>query len=132
DKISASMELASDLEARGTPHFFVNGRRLAGAQPFEKFDALIKEQLKTAKALVGKGVSRANVYDELMKKAKGPEEPEKRDVAEPTAQNPSKGAQNAKVVIQEFSDFQCPFCSRVNPTIKQILDEYEGQVKIVW
>lgn len=132
DKISASMDLASDLQARGTPHFFVNGRRLAGAQPFEKFDELIKTQMKTAKALIAKGVARDKVYDELMKTAKGPDEPEKRDVAAPTAKNPSKGADNAKVVIQEFSDFQCPFCSRVNPTIKQILDEYEGQVKIVW
>lgn len=131
-KISASMELASDLQARGTPHFFVNGRRIAGAQPFEKFDELVKTQLAAAKALVAKGVPRANVYDELMKTAKGPQEPEKRDVPAPTAKNPFKGAANAKVVIQEFSDFQCPFCSRVNPTIKQILDEYPGQVKVVW
>jgi len=131
-KIAASMELAGDLQARGTPHFFVNGRRLAGAQPFEKFDSLVKTQLAAAKALVAKGVPRANVYDEIMKTAKGPDEPEKRDVAAPTAKNPSKGAPNAKVVIQEFSDFQCPFCSRVNPTIKQILDEYKGQVQVVW
>src|SRR5690606_1105512 len=82
--------------------------------------------------LTAKGVARANVYDELMKTAKGPDEPEKREVAAPTPQNPFKGAANAKVVIQEFSDFQCPFCSRVKPTIKQILDEYEGQVKVVW
>lgn len=131
-KIAASMELASDLQARGTPHFFVNGRRIAGAQPFEKFDELVKTQLAAAKALVAKGVPRANVYDELMKTAKGPAEPEKREVAAPTAKNPSKGTPGAKVVIQEFSDFQCPFCSRVNPTMKQILDEYKGQVQIVW
>lgn len=131
-KIAASMELASDLQARGTPHFFINGRRLAGAQPFEKFDELVKTQLAAAKALVDKGVPRAKVYDELMKSAKGPAEPEKRDVAAPTAKNPFKGTPNAKVVIQEFSDFQCPFCARVNPTIKQILDEYKGQVQVVW
>ncbi len=131
-KISASMEMASDLQARGTPHFFVNGRRIAGAQPFEKFDELVKTQLAAAKALVAKGVPRASVYDELMKTAKGPDEPEKRDVPAPTAKNPSKGTPGAKVVIQEFSDFQCPFCSRVNPTMKQIMDEYQGKVQIVW
>lgn len=131
-KISASMEMAGDLQAGGTPHFFVNGRRLAGAQPFEKFDEIVKVQLAAAKALIGKGVPRASVYDELMKTAKGPDEPEKRDVAAPTAKNPFKGTANAKVVIQEFSDFQCPFCSRVNPTVKQILDEYKGQVQVVW
>ncbi len=132
DVIEASMELASDLNARGTPHFFVNGRRLSGAQPFEKFDALIKEQMKVAEALVKKGVPRAKVYDELMKTAKGPPEPEKRNVAAPTNANPTKGPKNAKIVIQEFSDFQCPYCSRVNPTIDQVLKEYGDQVQVVW
>ncbi|MEM9696518.1 MAG: DsbA family protein, partial [Myxococcota bacterium] len=32
----------------------------------------------------------------------------------------------------EFSDFQCPFCSRVNPTVKQIMDEYAEVVQVVW
>lgn len=131
-KITHSMEVANDLQARGTPHFFVNGRRLSGAQPFEKFDELVKAQLAVAKGLIAKGVARANVYDELMKTAKGPDEPEKRDVPAPTAKNPVKGNPNAKVVIQEFSDFQCPFCSRVNPTIKDILSEYGDKVQIVW
>ena len=45
---------------------------------------------------------------------------------------PFKGGKNAKVVIQEFSDFQCPFCGRVNPTIKQLMDEYKDKIKIVW
>ena len=32
----------------------------------------------------------------------------------------------------EFSDFECPFCSRVNPTISKILKEYAGKVSVVW
>ena len=132
DKISASMELASDLKARGTPHFFVNGRRLSGAQPFERFKTLVDDRLKIAQAKVKAGVPRTKVYDELMKGAKGPPKPEKRDVAAPGKNNPFKGAANAKIVIQEFSDFECPFCSRVNPTIKKIMEEYAGQVKVVW
>ena len=35
-------------------------------------------------------------------------------------------------MIQEFSDFQCPFCSRANPVLEQILEEYPKDVKIVW
>jgi protein-disulfide isomerase len=132
DKIDESMDLASEFEARGTPHFFINGRRLSGAQPYEKFKELIDLQLASAKAVMAKGVSRDKVFRELMKTAKAPPEPEKKVVPAPTKDNPFLGPENAKVVIQEFSDFECPFCSRVNPTIEQIMKEYPKDVKIVW
>src|SRR5258706_13137584 len=35
-------------------------------------------------------------------------------------------------MIVIFSDFQCPFCSRVLPTIKQVHDEYGDKVQIIW
>jgi protein-disulfide isomerase len=132
DKFTQSMDLAMDLNARGTPHFFVNGFRVTGAQPFEKFKTVIDEQLAKAKAVVARGVPKAKVYDEIMKDAKGPPEPEKKEVPPPDAQSPFKGPANAKVVIQEFSDFECPFCKRVGPTLEQIEKEYGGKVKVVW
>jgi len=132
ERFSASIDLASDYEARGTPHFFVNGRRLSGAQPIEKFKEIIDAQLVIAKGLVSKGVPRAKVFGEVMKTAKGAAEPEKKDVPAPTKDNPFKGPENAKVVIQEFSDFQCPFCSRVTPTVEEVLKAYPKDVKVVW
>jgi len=132
DQFGASMDLAMDLNARGTPHFFINGRRLSGAQPFDNFKKLIDDEVGKSKALVAKGVPRAKIYDEIMKDAKGPPPPEKKDVPAAGKENPVKGAAGAKVVIQQFSDFQCPFCKRVEPTIDQVLQEYGGKVKVVW
>jgi protein-disulfide isomerase len=43
---------------------------------------------------------------------------------------PTKGPKNAKVKIVEFSDFQCPFCSRVTPTLEQVQKEYGDQVSV--
>src|SRR6185295_19347259 len=45
---------------------------------------------------------------------------------------PVKGPANAKVTVVAFSDFQCPFCSRAVPVMKQIEDEYKGKVKIAF
>ena len=36
----------------------------------------------------------------------------------------------AKVNIVAFSDFQCPFCSRVTPTLDRIMKDYNGQVRM--
>jgi protein-disulfide isomerase len=144
DKIEADKALAASLGASGTPSFFINGRSLRGAQPQPAFEKLIDEELAKAKAKVAGGVAKGKLYEDIIKNgATAPAAPKAQaaaadpdankiwDIA-PASDAPFKGGKNAKVVIQEFSDFQCPFCGRVNPTVKQITDEYKDKVKIVW
>jgi protein-disulfide isomerase len=129
--IDADMEMGDDVNASGTPHFFINGRRLVGAQPFEKFKAIIDDELKKFDDQKGK-IAAKDYYDSLMKTAKGAPEPEKKQAGAPPAGAPWKGGANAKVVIQQWSDFQCPFCSRVEPTVSEIMKNYGDKVKVVW
>jgi protein-disulfide isomerase len=48
------------------------------------------------------------------------------------ADDPIQGAANAPVTLVEFSDFQCPFCARVVPTLKKVRETYGDKVRIVW
>src|SRR2546422_3701558 len=41
-----------------------------------------------------------------------------------------RGNPKAPVVIVEFSDFQCPYCRSVQPTLKNLLAKYEGRVSL--
>ncbi|HEY0467729.1 MAG TPA: thioredoxin domain-containing protein, partial [Polyangiaceae bacterium] len=50
----------------------------------------------------------------------------------PNAANPSLGATNAKVVVQMWSDFECPFCADANPVMTEMLRVYAGRVRLVW
>jgi protein-disulfide isomerase len=45
---------------------------------------------------------------------------------------PIRGVKEAPVTLVEFSDFHCPFCSRAQATLKQLLDRYPGKVKLVY
>jgi protein-disulfide isomerase len=51
---------------------------------------------------------------------------------EVAAVGPAKGPETAPVTIVEFSDFECPFCSRVVPTLDQITAKYGDQVRLVF
>lgn len=46
--------------------------------------------------------------------------------------SPSKGSEDAKVTLIEFTDFQCPFCKKVQPTIEKIMEKYPEDVKHVF
>jgi protein-disulfide isomerase len=139
--IAADQSLASKFGARGTPNFFVNGRNLRGAQPFPSFKKVIDEEIKKAKALIAKGTPRAGVYKALTSKGKSKAsapKPQKRPEDNKVYNvklmpgDAIKGNPNAPVTIFEFSDFQCPFCSRVNPTIKKIFETYGEKVRVVF
>src|SRR5438046_340777 len=45
---------------------------------------------------------------------------------------PVKGDAEAKVTIVEWSDFQCPFCGRVIPTLEQIEKNYGSDVRVAF
>jgi protein-disulfide isomerase len=45
---------------------------------------------------------------------------------------PTAGKKDAPVELVEFSDFQCPFCQRMAPTLKEVKQKYPDKVKIVY
>ncbi|HWV39327.1 MAG TPA: thioredoxin domain-containing protein [Vulgatibacter sp.] len=100
-----------------------------GLPPFEMIQDRIREYLQAEKqqkaimAFFDRLKKDAGVVMTLARPA---------PTVEVAATGPSKGPADAPVTIVAFSDFQCPFCSRVNPTLTQVLDTYEDQVRLVF
>ena len=132
--IQRDMDLATNVNVSGTPAFFVNGRRLpGGAAPLDAFSSLIDEELAKAEALVRQGVPAAQVYSKIQEKsvASAIPPPVIKKVDTP-ADSPSFGPTMAKVTIVEWSDFQCPYCSRAAPLVEQIRQTYPKDVRFVF
>jgi len=53
-------------------------------------------------------------------------------VAVDTAGRPIRGNPNAPVTIVEFSDFQCPYCSRARPTVNRVRETYGDKVRVIF
>ena len=57
-------------------------------------------------------------------------EPPRQTVA--TKGHPAMGPADAPIELVEFSDFQCPFCQRANPTVEQVLKTYGDKIHFVY
>jgi protein-disulfide isomerase len=49
-----------------------------------------------------------------------------------TDKDHSFGSKNAKVTLVTFSDFECPYCGRFYPTVKEIMKQYGDKVRVVF
>lgn len=132
ERIARDLELADDVEAGGTPHVFINGKRVPGARPFEHFEAVLLAEKRRAEARVATGVAPTAVYESLQQDALQPGAPT--PIAPPpvSAQSPTRGPANAPVTIHVFSDFECPFCRKAEQTLVELERRYPGTLRIVW
>jgi protein-disulfide isomerase len=66
-------------------------------------------------------------------RAEAPRAPDpSRKVEVPLGDAPVRGPAGAPVAIVEYSDFECPFCARVVPTLNKIRETYGDRVKLVY
>lgn len=123
--VQANQDEGLALGVQGTPAFFINGFPVSGAQPYELFEYAV--------ALAEEGTL-ADAYGAPAQEAQ-PEPTPRGPVEVDTDGAYSVGDADAPVVIVEFTDYQCPFCSRhFLQTYPQIKAEYidTGKVRYVF
>jgi protein-disulfide isomerase len=96
-------------------------------KPKEQVAADIKRYLEQQ----GQQKAHQAYFDNLQKKYKVDIKLEPVRVAV-AATGPATGPSTAPVTIVEFSDFQCPYCSRLTPTLDQVKKKYGDKVRIVF
>jgi len=54
------------------------------------------------------------------------------NVPPPQAEDYIVGLPTAPIVLIEYSDFQCPFCSMIHPTLSRIVEESNGEIAWIY
>ncbi len=130
------------LGLSGTPAFFVNGHKYEGLRSKAQWEEIIGNELAQAEALVKDGVAPGDVYEKLMATAldKRRSRPEKAVAGglDPEATyrvtvdgRPTLGPEDALVTVVVFSDFQCPFCAKLEPVVHALV-ERNPDVRVVF
>ena len=144
-QVEDDIKLGESLGVRGTPHFFLNGERISGAQSYERFKQVLDGQLEQAKLARAKGVKPAALYDHLVRQSyktaeaskpsapTGPQAPAAAVQVPVTKEDPIRGdLKTPEVTLVVFSEFQCPFCSRAEASLKATLERYPQGVRVVF
>jgi protein-disulfide isomerase len=135
-RIAADQTLAGSVGAQGTPTLFLNCRKVVGAQPVAALQAVVAEEAGKADALLARGVKPADLYGKLCAEnvAAGTRQAEASargaGAIAVRADDPIRGSKKAPVTVIEFSDFQCPYCARAVPAVKEL--EANKSVRVVW
>lgn len=110
--INSHLQRGSQLGVSGTPTFFINNKKLVGAQPTEVMLEIIEKELSDSPP------ASLDAYSPRVQQLAASNPPAFEIVAaRPDLSGAAfEGSPNARVVIAEFSDFQCPFCRRWNET----------------
>lgn len=137
--IDADLALAERLHVDGTPAFFVNGTPIVGARPIEAFEEVVRGIFERAAQARNSPTFYADMVRDPLPSPERPGRSARRsddwatvhDLAIP-AGAPSRGATDAPIVVQVFSDFQCPYCARVEPTLESLRAHYRERLRVVW
>ncbi len=149
DDPSVAAQVADDadqalrLGATGTPALFINGRLLSGARPLPELREEIAAEIVVAQRLLEAGAPRHALYAHFMhaaqdKAAPRPSRPFNGTIADDVRREvdttglPRKGAKDPRVTIVECSDFDCPFCARVGPTLDELLANHPNDVALFY
>ena len=143
-KVDDDLSLGKKLGIQGTPNFFIDGRPVRGAVPYEQFKSVVEDELARGKKLAAKGVSASGVFAALMKgEGKGlgtraspgvgtAHSHRLRGVQDRAGRRPPRGCAGAEITLIEFSDFQCPYCARAKGTIDELLKIYKDSLQVTF
>ena len=129
-KVEVEDKVTAPTEDEVRAHYAVLQRNLRGAAYEEVADRVRADLLRRRQG------ERFGAYFEELKAKYGVKTtltfPDMPRIPVSADDDPSKGAATASVTIIQFAEYQCPYCGQADKVIDQVLQQYDGKVKVVF
>ncbi len=138
-RVARNLRQGRTLGVSSTPTFFVNGRLVKGAQPFEDFVTLVEQERALAERWRRAGVPADGIYAHAIadgyrkvtyRKRRGPDPDGVYPV--PLGDAPVLGEPTAPVTVVIFGDFECPFCAVAHEVLAELSRTYGDRLRIAY
>ncbi len=131
--VLADLQLAGQFSVKSTPFSFLNGQPVDGERAPAELERLLNDERRSATWSLASGVAVDALYSaRTSSNLIGVGETTASRVCAPLTSSPMRGAPDALVTVVEFSDFECPFCARAEPTLRTLLERYPKTLRLVW
>lgn len=131
--VRADLQLAGQFGVRATPYSFLNGLQIVGERTIDELAALLRAEQRSTTWIAAAGVPAAALYaTRTNSNLIGIGDSAESRACVPIGNSPVLGPADARVTLVEFSDFECQYCRRVEPTLKVLLTRYPKTLRLVW
>jgi protein-disulfide isomerase len=132
-QVTEDLRLAGQFGVRSTPFSYLNGQAIDGVRSGAELEQLLSDEQRTATWLAASGLPATELYaTRTSRNLIGVGDAAETRRCVPVGSSPTRGPDDALVTLVEFSDFECTYCKRVEPTLKTLLTRYPRALRIVW
>lgn len=136
-EVELAKSIGRSLGVTGTPTLVINGQMVVGPNPAQ-LSGMVQRALE-GKPITDQAVGAPGAEGRQGQQApRAPQPPaplppasEAKDVGV-EAWNPSVGPANAPITIVSFCEYLCPFCEKVQPTLKMVREKFGDKVRVVY
>lgn len=132
-QVRADLQTAGQFALKSTPFSFLNGQAIDGERTALEMEQLLREEQRTATWISASGIPSGSLYaTRTSSNLIGVGDAGESRSCAPIGKSPTRGPAEALVTLVEFSDFECQYCKRVEPTLETLLARYPKTLRLVW
>jgi|GEM_PF-483106 len=131
-KVLRDSLVAYEAGAHSFPNILANGVRIKKPKNFDSLKKLVDNQIQRAAELAKQGLKGKALYAAAIKGGKKFPQLGNPVPGFTNAGAPTQGAARGSIQMVAFEDFECPFCAKSAPNLKEFVDRYPKDVTFVF